>query len=481
MLTPKFSLTQDSEFIYIHIHAPYIRLSEAECFVDDDEFRFYANPYYLRLHFPGKIQEDEKSTSKYDVDTGQLTVRVTKQTKSEHFEGLNLLTKLLTPKTNLVLHASPEIEVLTSDVAAAEVPETEEDEENWYIEQNLQEDDHVNLSLTGPKYGFANRKSNCLNRVASEITDLIDLHNPDEISQKNRRELREQQEDSLFDCEHYLADLFDDDIIQELFAADYKDLTGVVGEHIVLSDKENEKLINLPRRDYVIEKNNLEATYLGLVDLMLAYAYTFRFTHGDFGIESDWTICKLSSTLSWLDTFQSIDEVVVSFARRCLVFPLYRNWKLFEKVLSDVKSIFNVGKLQILKCLLGIHSVLLESEVKHPLNDLYITDYCVWIQIADAQKIKTMSEALSNIAVSKSDLNFKLEEMEADAMKLMAENDDTETEDEKVCSLMKAFDKVVTLKIDETSDSDDSSDEEEEEENDAKSSDSSDISSQCDS
>lgn len=38
------------------------------------------------------------------------------------------------------------------------------------------------------------------------------------------------------------------------------------------------------------------------------------------------------------------------------------------------------GKACVLKCLLDIHKVFRENDPAYILNDLYITDYCVWIQ-----------------------------------------------------------------------------------------------------
>lgn len=38
------------------------------------------------------------------------------------------------------------------------------------------------------------------------------------------------------------------------------------------------------------------------------------------------------------------------------------------------------GKACILRCLLEVHRVFRESEPAYILNDLYVSDYCVWIQ-----------------------------------------------------------------------------------------------------
>ena len=55
------------------------------------------------------------------------------------------------------------------------------------------------------------------------------------------------------------------------------------------------------------EKENLKVedtrmfVYLGLVDLLLAYAYDYRVREGDTNCESGWNLAKLASTLSWLE------------------------------------------------------------------------------------------------------------------------------------------------------------------------------------
>ncbi|BFZ13180.1 hypothetical protein BsWGS_16219 [Bradybaena similaris] len=440
MLTPKFFLSQDADFVYIHITARYIKVAEAECYIQDDEFYFYSQPYYLRLHLPGKIVENELSKSSYDVDTGQLTVRVAKERKGEQFEGLEMLTKLLTPKTPAC--RSGEIEVVSSaseqpcdrningdgcdkvkadDDEADDEAEADDDSEfEWFFEQKVNESP-CHLLNSGPRYGFANRKSNVLKELITGLPELLDLKDPDSVAASERRTLREQQEREEFNCEHYLADLFDDEIITDVVAPDFPELTGTVGEEIAFNEAEKEKLMQLPRREYIIDDSELKATYLGLVDLVFAYAYNFRFSKGEVNVESDWTICKLSATLSWLDSFENIQDVVVSCARRSLCFPLYRSWKLFVRVLRDVKTIFLNGRSQVLKSLLGIHKVLMESEIRYPLNDLYIVDYCVWLQSADSKRIESLGKALDEVKVSKADLGMRLDEMEADARKLLDE------------------------------------------------------------
>ena len=122
-------------------------------------------------------------------------------------------------------------------------------------------------------------------------------------------------------------------------------------------------------------------------------------------MESAWTICKLSSTLSWLEVFRGgVHEVVFCSLRRCLCYPLYRHWQLAMAVLQDLRNLFRlgeegrecglgcegcckrgvvvVGRRKLLQCLLAIRKILNNSEPHYILNNLYITDYAIWLQSA---------------------------------------------------------------------------------------------------
>lgn len=48
MLTPTFRLSQDDEFVYVHIQAPHARVADSEVDFQATDFKFYAHPYYLR-------------------------------------------------------------------------------------------------------------------------------------------------------------------------------------------------------------------------------------------------------------------------------------------------------------------------------------------------------------------------------------------------------------------------------------------------
>ena len=98
MLTPRFSLSQDARFLHVTIYAPFTHVDKTEVFMDEDQFRFFSAPYYLRLHLPGPVVESEEAAASWDADTNSFVVKCPKKVEGEHFSGLDMLTDLLTPK-----------------------------------------------------------------------------------------------------------------------------------------------------------------------------------------------------------------------------------------------------------------------------------------------------------------------------------------------------------------------------------------------
>lgn len=97
----------------------YIQASDVEINVDDTLLTVFINPYFLRLHFPHAVVEDDNSSAIYDPSTGYLTVTLCKAVKGQTFADLDLLAKLLAPRPSQPL-PTPTIEVL-------ETPPTKDD------------------------------------------------------------------------------------------------------------------------------------------------------------------------------------------------------------------------------------------------------------------------------------------------------------------------------------------------------------------
>lgn len=105
--------------------------------MDETLFTLHINPYYLRLNFPHALQEDDEASAQYDLGTGFLAVTLTKAVPGQHFEDLDLLAKLLAPRSSEPGSLGPLIEVLDSQNAE----ESAEDElvaqaEGLSLEQN---------------------------------------------------------------------------------------------------------------------------------------------------------------------------------------------------------------------------------------------------------------------------------------------------------------------------------------------------------
>ena len=126
MLTPRFSLSQDDKFLFVTIYAPFTHIDKTEVFMDENEFRFFSKPYYLRLHLPGNVVETDEASASWDSDTNSFNVKCPKQTEGEVFTGLDMLTDLLTPKGSHEVRSK--IEIMPGDGEQGEEEEEEEEE-----------------------------------------------------------------------------------------------------------------------------------------------------------------------------------------------------------------------------------------------------------------------------------------------------------------------------------------------------------------
>ncbi|GLD93788.1 hypothetical protein PINS_up002393 [Pythium insidiosum] len=63
---PRFSVTQDAAFLFVHVHVPFVRVSDMEFHVDGAHFTFFCKPYLLKLQFPHAVVDDERAKAVYD-------------------------------------------------------------------------------------------------------------------------------------------------------------------------------------------------------------------------------------------------------------------------------------------------------------------------------------------------------------------------------------------------------------------------------
>lgn len=425
MLTPAFELSQDISSLTISIRVPYAKAAEKYVYFEDCDFTFYCKPYYLRLNLPGRVIYEEDPPVSYDLEKGIVTVKMKKANPGEQFEDLDLITKLLAPKGK-PSSSAPLIEVIGDSKCEEEQHEEESDEFDWLSEQNPPTDDEI-LFLGNPRCGFANMHSACVFKLKEETSEIFDIVDPETKPAHVLVEDRLLAETRQFSYEHYLADLYQDEEIQAClaFSPSWNDLCKEVkssscsnpDEIVHFTSEEKERLRRLPNKEYLIERPEAQTLFFGLIDILFAYAYDKRTTFGEQTVESGWTINKLSATLCWLEKFTSLKAVIHSCIRRSLCYPLYRHWELAMTVLKDTKKILSLGRKYVLKCLLEIHSMFCTSDPRYILNDLYITDYCIWIQSKSCKTkvFLTLAEALGKISVTKEDMDLDLIEFEQGA------------------------------------------------------------------
>lgn len=428
MLTPAFDLSQDPDFLTIAIRVPYARVSEFDVYFEGVDFKFFAKPYFLRLILPGRIVENGSEQGAYDADKGTFTIRLPKEIPGQHFEGLNMLTALLAPRKSRT--AKPLVEEIGASEVSEEGVEDDNEEFDWEIEQSPYEEVSEGALHPQCRYGFGNLRSGVFQRLQDELSDVIDVKDPDFTPAAERRQKRLAAELDKFDPDHYLADFFEDEAVKQVLKYNpwwtdiHSKMMASLGKSqeqenpaalVSFSEEEKYQLRKFVNKSYLLDKGAHRHVYYSLIDILLAYCYETRVTEGEQNVESAWNIRKLSSTLCWFETWTDVHEILVSFGRRVLCYPLYRHFKLVMKAYRDTIKILQLGKTAVLKCLLDIHKIFRENDPAYILNDLYISDYCVWIQKAKSKKLAALAEALKEASLSKAQLGLELEELEAAA------------------------------------------------------------------
>jgi len=450
MLTPNFELDQTDDYLIIKIKARFANVNETEVDVNGTQVTFYSSPYYLRLNLPGEVEETDSSSGSYDWESYVFTFALNKVNPGEHFPDLNLINKFLAPKKDSRT-INPSIEVLNENY--------HDDDDDSVIDcdflQNPVSDDNTSCM----KYGFANQTQNGFNNFSGEFFEIIEIKDPDNLNLGKRKSLQIASEISEFSDDHYLADLMTEpDELKDIL--NFKPFW--YHTSFTLNDSHTDVLKTFGNKEYLLSKDDKKSALLSLVDIMYAYCYCIRTNLGEDNSESPWMINKLSSTLSWFRSFETFDETVQSCVRRSLCYPLYRHWDLGTLVLSDVRKVFENGCVCLLTCLLDIHKLFNSSEPRYVLNELYIKDYCIWIQQLNSTHFDTIVKLFEENKINKGLLQLDLEELEVAAMSVEEDLELIKTELAKNDNSNTIESKLEKLQISSSESSLDSDDDEEE-------------------
>ncbi|KHJ91888.1 SHQ1 protein [Oesophagostomum dentatum] len=241
-------------------------------------------------------------------------------------------------------------------------------------------------------YGFAWRRKGVLGQLSKEIGDLVELPDPEStaIMPFSSLDFLEPEENLQ------LAIRSEFGLQLDIDADDRKRL----------KDFPKKKLPRLSQEDHHL-------VALSLVDLVFAFAYDSRINDWEMCCETGWNITKLAPSLTYLCQWKNATEAFTGAVRRSLCYPLFRNWDLSMKVVDDTKYVIQKGRAAILHVLCKIHEVMIGSgEFRYLYNDLFITDYCLWIQSVDDAVVEQLQKEVADVKVSKSDLGLDLEELE---------------------------------------------------------------------
>ncbi|KAK4815013.1 hypothetical protein QYF61_013465, partial [Mycteria americana] len=128
-----------------------------------------------------------------------FTIRLPKEIPGQYFEGLDMLTSLLAPKKSR--SAKPLVEEIA---ASGELEEDEEEEFDWEIEQTPYKESAETTRPLQYCYGFGNLRSGVFQRLQDELSDVIDIKDPDQTPVDERRRKRLAAEAAKFEPDHYL-------------------------------------------------------------------------------------------------------------------------------------------------------------------------------------------------------------------------------------------------------------------------------------
>ena len=145
MLIPRFSLSQTATHLSITIRCPYVKFSSSN---DDNngievdlptsnEFYFSCKPYYLHLYLPGRVIDKDVPDYKYDIDTSSFCFIYEKETPNEHFQDLDMMTKLLNKDNKITTNT---IEEIDKELNNEEEEEDDDDEPLWNQMRQLEID-----------------------------------------------------------------------------------------------------------------------------------------------------------------------------------------------------------------------------------------------------------------------------------------------------------------------------------------------------
>ena len=466
MITPLFKCEQTNNFIIVKATLKYVKFSDFDYFIENNNFRFSLKPYHLNLHFSHNLNAlslNNKFT--YDIEQQLLTCTIEKSEEGTHFENLELLSTLLEnpnkqpkPYMNKIEEINNNNDNTNNNICNIKVNNAEE--LNDYLFNIYSQPDITQLTLNEGfsdeqyYYGFNNNFNDVFDKRAEDAYEISDL-NPKKVPIKFRYYTKLEKEMVDFQPERYVYDMYLDCDDEEMCDDNFKQILSKSNASFINSISPQPNSMNYNEKELQILKdiNKTKISfidsplfcpfkfYLQLVDILFAFCYDCIFTEYEHNSESGWTINKLSTVLSChVDydknfyshskeiSFTILEELlfnlVISAYRRVLIYPLYRNWKLCERSQKEVCDILKCRRYGIVKCLLKIRMIFEKSEPRYLLNLLYIDPFLKWVQFYSEEHLFVIiANEIEKIKVKEIDVKLNLENAEKDVMEKEAAED----------------------------------------------------------
>ena len=418
MIRPIFNVIQDENFIYIESKVKYVKISDFEYFIENNNFRFTLKPYYLNINLPGKLNSESKNNSfTYEPVNQKLICKIEKLNSGENFPNLQFISTLYEENSkgekDKALSSNKSIFTKIEEINANNEVNNKDNSENIKINNGKELNDYLFKSYTEEKnkikncknegieelkgiknineykYGFNNNFFDVFDKRKEELVEICDL-DPKEIPINKRYLYKLEKENNDFVPERYLTDLFLDDKNSDFYDEFF---TGIIGNDLNEKDKnfldsikdkknkdnfdeiENEVLYKISKLNInKIDINNEVGIiplkykynfYLNIIDILFGYIYNCLITEYENSSESGWTINKLSSTLSCLIDFNlnyysQSNEISFNILNETIENLLVSNYRrvLIYPLYRNIKICHKIKKIIIKVLELGRFSVL---------------------------------------------------------------------------------------------------------------------------
>eukprot|EP00792_Barthelona_sp_PAP020_P007424 TRINITY_DN3143_c4_g2_i2.p1 TRINITY_DN3143_c4_g2~~TRINITY_DN3143_c4_g2_i2.p1 ORF type:complete len:426 (+),score=93.56 TRINITY_DN3143_c4_g2_i2:56-1333(+) len=392
MITPYFIVNQTDGFIQIDIRAPHIKTESIEYSIVRNVFRFYCDPFFLRLTFEKEFNPKIPETVSYEWKTGFVHFEFAKGNSGVTWNDLQLVSKLLKSQTNS--ESSTNIEIIDDEPI----------EMSWELDQ----EEVCIKEFNKFKYGFDNRHQNFFANFFDDPLRVVDLVDPDNTEPKERTRLRLDHEANFFDAEWLFNDVIEFDTLNTALNVvmpwdvgfewsedeeeDNYDLRLLGVEHFSQDEQQILKLI--PKTFGAVEKPKM-CSFM-LIDICFSTIFNLRMSFCLENPESPWNITKISPTFSFFETFKTLKSLLQALARRTLTYPLLRSWEFFVKCLKDLVTLFKKGQSFVVKVLLLTKYTLEKDSGKHVLNKLYVDELIIFCQFLPPSLFKDLTEELAD-------------------------------------------------------------------------------------